>query len=328
MKIRLLAVALLLTPSFVYAQAATRSFEATYTATIKGLPADAQELKVWIPLPSSRPEQTISDVRIEPPYNWQRSREKEFGDEYAFATIPTPITRELVIRVHFKGTRQSVAMTNLTDVRPGKAELRRALRADKLVTISPRIQKLADEVTKGKTDRIDQAQAIYTYVVSTMKYDKTIPGWGKGDQERACDIRAGNCTDFHSLFMSLARAKDIPARFVMGFPLPEHDGTTPGYHCWAEFYVPGRGWMPVDASEASKTNDPIKKAAYFGNLGTDRVEFSMGRDLILSPRTSEPLNFFIYPRVEANGQSVGAPTLSLEVHDLPAEKTSAAAAGR
>ena len=28
-----------------------------------------------------------------------------------------------------------------------------------------------------------------------------------------------------------------------------------GYHCWAEFYVKGKGWIPVDASDASKTTD-------------------------------------------------------------------------
>jgi transglutaminase-like putative cysteine protease len=151
-----------------------------------------------------------------------------------------------------------------------------------------------------------------------MKYDKTIPGWGNGDTERACDIRAGNCTDFHSLFMSLARAQSIPTRFVIGFPLPQGDGKIPGYHCWAEFYVAGKGWVPVDASDASKSNDSALRAFLFGNLPPNRVEFTKGRDLVLKPATSQPLNFFIYPRVEAKGRVVGTPALSLEVHDVKA----------
>ena len=49
------------------------------------------------------------------------------------------------------------------------------------------------------------------------------------------------------------RAEGIPARFIIGFPLKaDAEGTVPGYHCWAEFYLPGRGWIPVDASDASK----------------------------------------------------------------------------
>lgn len=149
-----------------------------------------------------------------------------------------------------------------------------------------------------------------------MKYDKTIPGWGHGDTERACDIRAGNCTDFHSLFISLARASGIPARFVIGFPLAGKDGDVKGYHCWAEFYVSGRGWIPVDASEASKSSDPALRTYLFGNLDPDRVQFTMGRDLTLKPKTSEPLNYFIYPHAEANGREIGAPAIVLKFREV------------
>ncbi|MGZ4779621.1 MAG: transglutaminase-like domain-containing protein, partial [Thermoanaerobaculia bacterium] len=155
------------------------------------------------------------------------------------------------------------------------------------------------------------------YVVTTMKYDKTIPGWGNGDTERACDIKAGNCTDFHSLFMSLARAKGIPARFVIGFPLTAADGQVKGYHCWAEFWVKGKGWIPVDASDASKLSDNAKREYLFGNLDPNRVQFTVGRDLTLTPRTSEPLNFFIYPRAESNGKPIGTPAVSLQFKPLP-----------
>jgi len=116
---------------------------------------------------------------------------------------------------------------------------------------------------------------------------------------------------------------------VIGFPLPKTaEGTIPGYHCWAEFYVAGKGWVPVDASDASKSSDPAVRAFLFGNLGADRVEFTMGRDLALNPATSEPLNFFIYPRAEANGKVVGTSSVSLEVHDVKGETTSVTSVGR
>ena len=121
--------------------------------------------------------------------------------------------------------------------------------------------------------------------------------------------------------MSLARAQSIPTRFVIGFPLPQGSGKIPGYHCWAEFYVKGKGWVPVDASDASKSSDPAVRAMLFGNLPANRVEFTMGRDLKLTPATSEPLNFFIYPRVEFNGKPVGTPSLSLEVRDVQGDSS-------
>jgi len=315
-KFILFSILTLIALSAVAADPSNRTFDATYTATITNIPADAGVLDVWIPLPRDRSAQGITDVKIDSPYQWQRFTEKEFGNEYAVAKIPAPQTGELVFKINFHGTRNAVATERIANMTPSKGELARALRADRMVTLSPRVRKLSDEIVAGKTTTIDKAQAIYHYVMTTMKYDKTIPGWGNGDTERACDIKAGNCTDFHSLFMSLARSQGIPTRFVIGFPMPQGDGKITGYHCWAEFYAEGRGWIPVDASDASKSSDPSVRAMLFGNLPPNRVEFTMGRDLVLTPPTSEPLNFFIYPRVEAKGKPVGTAALSLEVHDV------------
>jgi len=294
---------------------APRRVEATYIATIANIPAGISRLNVWIPLPGSRGPQAVSGVMIESPLHFTMMREKEFGNDYAFATVDNPSAGDLTVLVHFMAERREETMNNLAETKATKPELERALRADKLVTLSPRVRKLAAEVTAGKRAPIDEAHAIYDHLLATMKYDKNIPGWGKGDTERACDIRAGNCTDFHSLFMSLARAKGIPSRFVIGFPMTAKDGQVKGYHCWAEFYVKGKGWIPVDPSEASKSSDPATRSYLFGNLDPDRVQFTIGRDLVLEPRTAEPLNYFIYPHAEANGVEVGTATVALEFKD-------------
>ena len=120
---------------------------------------------------------------------------------------------------------------------------------------------------------------------------------------RACEVGKGNCTDFHSLFISLARASGIPARFEMGVPLPEDtaSGPIPGYHCWAEFFLEGRGWIRVDASEAWK--HPELHEQYFGTYVPNRLQFVTGRDLVLSARhESTPLNLWIAPYVEVDGK--------------------------
>ena len=140
------------------------------------------------------------------------------------------------------------------------------------------------------------ARAIYNHVVATVKYDKTGKGWGRGDIYYACDARRGNCTDFHAIFIGYARAMGIPARFAIGFPLPAERGAgkIAGYHCWAEFYAKGIGWVPVDASEAAK--NPAKREYFFGAHDENRVELSKGRDVVLTPKQQgEPLNYFVYP---------------------------------
>jgi transglutaminase-like putative cysteine protease len=67
----------------------------------------------------------------------------------------------------------------------------------------------------------ERARAIYDWVVENVEYKKVGTGWGNGDTFWACSERYGNCTDFHALFISLARTEGIPARFEMGFPVPD-----------------------------------------------------------------------------------------------------------
>jgi len=186
------------------------------------------------------------------------------------------------------------------------------------VPLTPRVKELADQLTSGKRDSVAKARAIYDYLVDNGTYDKTTPGWGKGDSERFCDVKKGNCTDFHSAFMALARSEKIPVRFYIGFPLkPEKEGTIPGYHCWAFFHAQGTGWIPVDASDAAKLKDAAKKAYLFGNLDADRFDVSSGRDLTLSPPQKDgPVNFLIYPYVEVDGKAFTDTKIKLEYKDL------------
>jgi transglutaminase-like putative cysteine protease len=130
----------------------------------------------------------------------------------------------------------------------------------------------------------------------------------------------GNCTDFHSLFISMARSVGIPARFVIGAPIPQGpEGTIAGYHCWAEFYSPQAGWVPVDASEAWK--HPRLREYYFGTLDPNKLLISVGRNIQLVPaQAGPPVNFFIYPYVEVDGTPRGVVETRFEYRTLQQEE--------
>ena len=85
----------------------------------------------------------------------------------------------------------------------------------------------------------------------------------------------------------------------MGFSIPkkegENEGKVGGYHCWADYYTEGKGWSPVDISEADK--DPSKSDYFFGTVNENRVEFTVGRDFKLKNNNSI-VNFFVYPIVK------------------------------
>jgi len=295
-----------------------RHFEATYVATVESVPAGLNRLEVWIPLPQDTRHQKIQGLSVESPYAGSIRREKENGNLYYYFSTDQPKAGKLDVKVRFDVERLE-ARAGDNDPTETPEDLQRYLQPDKLVTLSPRIQRLATQATLGHETPEAKARAIYDYVVNTMIYDKTAPGWGQGDTERACDVRKGNCTDFHSLFLSLARSQGIPARFVIGFPLKsDPSGTIPGYHCWAEFYIAGKGWIPVDASEASKSSDPAKRAYFFGHLDPDRVSFTTGRDLRLDPPPcAETLNYFIYPYAEGDGTAITPVAIRLEYRDEP-----------
>jgi len=199
------------------------------------------------------------------------------------------------------------------------------LSADKLVPITGLPAELAAQVSTGKDSQLAKARAIYDYVFANMSYDKSGTGWGHGDVLYACNAKKGNCTDFHSLFIAMARSQGIPARFEIGFPLPANkkSGEIPGYHCWAEFFIPQNGWIPVDISEAWK--HPEKKDYFFGAHDADRVQFSIGRDLKLNPaQQGDPLNYFVYPYVEMDGKEYLRVSTAFSFEEADAERNRAA----
>ena len=213
------------------------------------------------------------------------------------------------------------AVPHLTAVSLNPHENKQDLAPDALVPTTGLPAELAAKVTQGKSTELDKARAIYDYVFTTMKYDKTGTGWGRGDVLYACDAKKGNCTDFHSLFIAMARSQEIPSRFEIGFPLPadKHSSEIAGYHCWAEFFEPKDGWIPVDISEAWK--HPEKKDYFFGAHDDNRIQFTMGRDLELSPRQDgKPLNYFVYPYVEVAGQEFPNVSLAFSFADEEGRK--------
>ncbi len=305
---------------------AARKFEFTYDVVIKNIPSGAGRVKVWIPLASSDANQDVAIKKISSPVSTRKTRESEYGDQMLYAEIPSPgsksvefvIEYEVTRKEYSKGNYQALLHYNRASDDP-PAKVARFLEADRLVPIDGKMKEMADEITQGKAGPIDKAYALYDYVFHTLRYDKSGTGWGRGDALWACDSKHGNCTDFHSLFIAMTRAEKIPARFEIGFPLPatSHAGEIPGYHCWAEFYVQGAGWIPVDISEAWK--DPARHDFFFGSLDVNRVRFTIGHDVTLFPKQAGPsLNYFVYPYVEVDGKPLSDLGMKYSFHDMGA----------
>jgi len=285
------------------APAKHRKFIFHYDVRLVDLPI-GEKVRIWLPIASDNEHQSVKILSIEGPNRATIGVEKKYQNKVAYFEGVTSKSGEMNARVVYSVERSEVRGAH--GVPQKLSEEQRALFIspnEKVPTTGKPLDLVKNTELPKEPEMI--AKTLYDTVENHMKYDKSRPGYGTGDSVWACDSQFGNCTDFHSLFISLARSQKLPARFVIGFPLPEErgEGKIGGYHCWAYFHSEKNGWQPVDISEADK--HPEMKEYYFRNLTENRVAFSTGRDITLTPpQASKPLNFFVYPHVEIDGKQV------------------------
>ncbi|MCS7186386.1 MAG: transglutaminase domain-containing protein [Armatimonadota bacterium] len=310
----------------------------TYKATVPEIPKDAKVLELWLPIPSDSEWQKVSNLQVSSPVPYRITQEQKFGNRMVYIRwdMRQRAGDKLEVTVSFVVERKEVLVLGgdgkvvkncqcSTDCkcehcRRSKELAKLSLRPETLVPVGGRFLTIAREVTQGKTNNLDKIRALFEHVVATMQYDykRESPKLGEGDVVFVCDFRKGNCSDFHSYLISLARSLGIPAYLEYGFaiagiPLPDplpKEGKIGGYHCWTWVYDEQIGWFPIDASDARRWLDVGKfeiKDFLFGNLVLERsaVAFSRGRDIVLNPpQKGKPLNYFIYPYAEVNGKTV------------------------
>ena len=279
---------------------ASRKFFFEYGAAIKDVSAGAK-VRIWYPIAESNTQQTVQLLGTTSPTSMQFNREQKYQNQVGFIGLTARESGTIEFQLKYDVERQEASVDG-ADRELTEQQKQLFLSANSLVPLDGKPQELLKNEALP-AEAMAAGKSLYYLVEQHMKYDKSKPGYGNGDAAWACDSQTGNCTDFHSLFISLARSKSIPARFEIGFPIPNDNakGKVAGYHCWAWFHAEGSGWSPVDISEADK--HPELKDYYFGKLTADRVSFSTGRDIELVPKSeSGPLNYFVYPHVEVDGK--------------------------
>ncbi len=275
-------------------------FEFHYEVTF---PEMEKPAKIWLPIPQSDRFQTVKLQAINAPVKHQILKEKNYGNSILYMELlPEHSGQQLEIIYDVERLEKQAYEEDGSPTR--------YLNASLLMPVGDRFLTLSDSIIGNKRNdgTIMKARALYDYIIDNMKYIKA-GKYGTGDAVYACDALTGNCTEFHSLFISLARSADIPARFAVGAAIPSDrdEGGIDGYHCWAEFYAEGK-WWPVDISEGNKYT--ALATYYFGRHPANRIEFSRGRDLEVQPGPhSGPINFLAYPVMEIENEPAFPKTL-------------------
>ena len=108
----------------------------------------------------------------------------------------------------------------------------------------------------GSPESIEQALDDLTLAISRdFEYNRAVTNVYSAVDD-VLELRAGVCQDFAHLFIAVARAMGVPARYVSGYIHFAGDrGATTASHAWAEAWVPGKGWIGYDATRPVRTSE-------------------------------------------------------------------------
>jgi transglutaminase-like putative cysteine protease len=150
-----------------------------------------------------------------------------------------------------------------------------------------RIGALAAKICGRERNPYLKARMIYDWL---LKEGNILPG-AEGAPEGALDALEQRRADPYSavlLFCSLARSAGVPSIPVSGVLVNQNETLK---HYWAEFWIDGFGWIPLDpALGAGAAPEGFKAredgAWYFGNLDNRRIAFSRGETILsrMDPR--------------------------------------------
>lgn len=131
------------------------------------------------------------------------------------------------------------------------------------------VQKIAFGIAAGERDPWKLALALQRWVNENMRFDAGIAIAPAAEVARD---RHGTCVGYAVLLASLARARTIPARLVMGYV---YESRIWGGHAWVEMLINGQ-WRPLDAAEYAPAVADAARFAVIRDAGQSGTIAGMG----------------------------------------------------
>ena len=186
----------------------------TFTYEVE-LPKLKESSEIWLPLVQSDSFQKIQILSINAPVKHQVLNEDINKNSILHLKLLSKHSHEKII---IKYQVQRIEKSAYSDAHLNR---RKYLKATALNPVGDRFEIISSTVIESKKANtpLMKARALYDYIIDNMRYAKE-GIYGTGDANYACDSKSGNCTEFHSFFISLARSAGIPSRFAVGASIP------------------------------------------------------------------------------------------------------------
>jgi len=292
-----------------------KNYRVEYIATVRNKSFAINKLLVYQPRPLEWDGQKNVKVEEVSPSPDKSGQDLDFGNGIYYWQIlssgPKP-GESMQFKIQFTFTAYETSTTVDPDkIQPYNQDnplYKLYTRPERFIeSTDPQIAALADQVAGSETNPYRLARKFYDYVIANAHY--RLLGKGLLGAKALLTSGVGECGDYSSLFIALARAKGIPARPVVGYwAISGIDQT----HVWAEFYIENLGWIPVDPTFGQ--SQPAKKDYYFGNMVNQRVILNKGFNIQLDPAGPDNFSapFLQVPLWWFWGSSGDASTVSLE----------------
>ncbi len=201
--------------------------------------------------PIDGPGQTVSNWRISMPGIEKALKFKDAFGNVTHLVSFSPNTETLTIEA--SGEVETTDLSGILGKTPSPIPVRVFRRQTNLTEDNAGIRKLAtvldkeDNLISGLHSLMQSVRETVTYKVGvTETHTPAADALSKGE---------GVCQDHAHIFISAARHKGLPARYVSGYLLVDEDDTSEAHHAWAEVYLPDLGWVGFDVSNGVSPTD-------------------------------------------------------------------------